>query len=432
MSSVKTMHPSSKRAASVSADPNFPRSTKTVRIGLLGRGTVGSAFVEELQDLRDTIARQQGINLELSGVLRRSEGDFEEILQNSDVIVELMGGRKPTRDYVEAALKHGCNVVTANKQLVAHCGEELAAIAEEKRVHFRYEAAIAGTVPIIPILRGHLLVTHIDRVMGIVNGTTNYVLEAMANEGLTFEEALRRAQELGFAEPDPTEDINGEDAAAKMAILSRLAFGSKVNFEDVDFEGIENIDPDDLRYAKEFGLALKLLGTAERRGRSLGVRVFPCFVSDQHPLAGVHGPFNAVTIDAPAVQQITMSGPGAGARATAAIVLNDAVATASPYHGQYLGASENLKIDNCGQRSCFYIHMVVTDQPGVLSRVADHLAQHEVSIESAVQRGLGDQARLVLVTHECDEAAFWEALLDIAKLGVTRSEPRAIRVREQA
>jgi homoserine dehydrogenase len=430
MGLVQTMHPSSKREAQASVGPQ--RSTETVRIGLLGRGTVGSAFVNELQDLGPSIARDQGIDLKLTGVLRRSEGDFNEILESSNVIVELMGGREPTREYVEAALKAGRHVVTANKQLVAHAGEELSRIAAKKGVHFRYEAAIAGTVPIIPILKGHLLVTHIDRVMGIVNGTTNFVLEAMADEGLTFQDAVKRAQELGFAEPDPSEDINGEDAAAKMAILSRLAFGSSVHFEDVDFEGIESIDPDDLRYAKEFGLALKLLGTAERRGSSLSVRVFPCFVSDQHPLAGVHGPFNAVTIDAPAVQQITMSGPGAGARATASIVLNDVVAASGPYHGDYLGAAENLEIDNTGQRSCFYIHMVVADQPGVLSKVADHLAQHEVSIESAVQRGLGDQARLVLVTHECDEDAFWEALLDIAKLGVTRSDPRAIRVREQA
>lgn len=431
MQPVKTMHSSGKREVHASTGSNTPRSIETVRVGLLGRGTVGSAFVDELRDLGPSISRDQGIDLQLTGVLRRSEGDFEQILEESQVIVELMGGREPTREYVEVALRRGRHVVTANKQLVAHCGEELAKIAAENHVHFRYEAAIAGTVPIIPILRGHLLVTHIDRVMGIVNGTTNFVLEAMA-EGPTFEEALKRAQELGFAEPDPTEDINGEDAAAKMAILSRLAFGSGVRFSDVDFEGIENIDPDDLRYAKEFGLALKLLGTAERRGDSLSVRVFPCFVSDQHPLAGVHGPFNAVTIDAPAVQQITMSGPGAGARATASIVLNDVVAASGPYHGDYLGAAENLKIDNSGQRSCFYIHLVVADKPGVLSRVADHLAQHEISIESAVQRGLGDRARLVLVTHECDEDAFWEALLDIAKLGVTRSNPRAIRVREQA
>lgn len=431
MSPVKTMHSSDKRGAPASTGPSTPRSTETVRVGLLGRGTVGSAFVDELRELGGSIAKDHGIDLQLSGILRRSEGDFEEILENSDVIVELMGGREPTRQYVEAALRRGCHVVTANKQLIAHSGEELTKIAAKHEVHFRYEAAIAGTVPIIPILRGHLLVTHIDRVMGIVNGTTNFILEAMA-EGLTFEAALKRAQELGFAEPDPTEDINGEDAAAKMAILSRLAFGSAVHFEDVDFEGIEKVDPDDLRYAKEFGLALKLLGTAERRDGSLSVRVFPCFVSDQHPLAGVHGPFNAVTIDAPAVQQITMSGPGAGARATASIVLNDVVAASSPYHGDYLGAAENLVIDNSGQRSCFYIHLVVADQPGVLSKVADHLAQHGVSIESAVQRGLGDRARLVLVTHECNEDGFWEALLDIAKLGVTRSDPRAIRVREQA
>lgn len=417
--------PKSSRASSRS-------SVETVPVGLLGRGTVGNAFVEELDDLGDAIASDLGIRPVISGVLRRSEGSFDEILQNSAVIVELMGGCEPTREYVERALRAGRHVVTANKQLVAHFGEELSKIAYEHRVHFRYEAAIAGTVPIIPVLQSHLLVTHIDRVMGIVNGTTNFVLEAMASEGLTFEDALARAQELGYAEPDPTEDINGKDAAAKMAILARLAFGSSVDYEDVVYEGIESIDPDDLVYAKEFGLALKLLGIAERHNGSLSIRVFPCFVSDQHPLASVHGPFNAVTVDAPAVQQITMSGPGAGARATASIVLNDVVAaSAGGPQRAYVGAAEQLKVDNSGQRSCFYIHMIVADQSGVLSKVADRLAKHGISIESAVQRGLGEQARLVLVTHECDESDFWEALLDISKLQITRSDPRAIRVREQ-
>jgi homoserine dehydrogenase len=393
---------------------------------------VGSAFVEELDSLGDSIARDLGVRPVVSGILRRSEGSFEEILQGADVVVELMGGREPTRDYVERALRAKRHVVTANKQLVAHDGEELSRIASENGVHFRYEAAIAGTVPIIPVLQSHLLVTHIDRVMGIVNGTTNFILEEMAKAGSTYDDALARAQDLGYAEPDPTEDVNGMDAAAKMAILSRLAFGAAVKYSDVAFEGIESIDPDDLVYAKEFGLALKLLGIAERRGRSLSVRVFPCFVSDQHPLASTHGPFNAVTIDAPAVDQITMSGPGAGARATASIVLNDVVAaSAGGPQRAYVAAAERLPVDNSGQRSCFYIHMVVEDQAGVLSKVADCLSMHDISIESAVQRGLGDKARLVLVTHECDEEAFWEALLDISKLRVTRSDPRAIRVREQ-
>jgi len=217
-----------------------------------------------------------------------------------------------------------------------------------------------------------------------------------------------------------------------MVILARLAFGTPVDYNDVVFEGIEKIDPDDLVYASEFGLALKLLGIAERRGHSLSIRVFPCFVSDKHPLASTHGPFNAVTIDAPAVEEITLSGPGAGARATASIVLNDvAAASAGRPQRSYVSMGERLRVDNDGQRSCFYIHMIVTDQPGVLSSVADVLAQHEISVESAVQRGMGDQARLMLVTHECDEKACWEALLDISKLQVTRSDPRAIRVRTQ-
>lgn len=430
MNPVRAM---SARSAHKSPKPASDASPRTVRVGLLGRGTVGSAFIDQLEELKSSIASRLGIELSLAGVLRRSEGSFDEILETSDVIVELMGGQKPTHEYVERALRAERHVVTANKQLVAHHGEELAEIAAENGVHFRYEAAIAGTIPIVPVLQNHLLVTHIDRVMGIVNGTTNFVLEEMAKEGSNFDDALAKAQALGYAEPDPTEDVNGKDAAAKMAILSRLAFGARVKYEDdIVCEGIEKIVPDDLVYAREFGLALKLLGIAERRGPSLSVRVFPCFVSDKHPLASVHGPFNAVTIDAPAVEQITMSGPGAGAQATAEIVLNDVVgAAAGGLQRAYVATAEDLPVDNSGLRSCFYIHMVVEDQPGVLSKVADCLSTHDISIESAVQRGLGDQARLVLVTHECDEKAFWEALLDISKLRVTRSDPRAIRVREQ-
>lgn len=429
MNPVRTM---ATRSSQTSPPASSDASPRPVAVGLLGRGTVGSAFVDELNDVADAIAADLGFKPIISGVLRRSEGSFEEILERSEVIVELMGGQDPAREYVEKALRAGRHVVTANKQLVARYGEELSAIAYEQGVHFRYEAAIAGAVPIIHVLRSHLLVTHIDRVMGIVNGTTNFILEEMASQGSTFQDALARAQDLGYAEPDPTDDINGRDAAAKMVILARLAFGTPVDYNDVVYEGIEKIDPDDLVYAKEFGLALKLLGIAERRGKSLSIRVFPCFVSDKHPLASTHGPFNAVTIDAPAVEEITLAGPGAGARATASIVLNDvaAVSAGGPQRS-YVSMGERLKVDNDGQRSCFYIHMIVTDQPGVLSSVADVLAQHEISVESAVQRGMGDQARLMLVTHECDEKACWEALLDISKLHVTRSDPRAIRVRTQ-
>lgn len=407
------------------------KAVETVGVGLLGRGTVGTAFVEQFDAAAKTTAARVGRLPVLTGVLRRSEGDFDQILQDSEVIVELMGGdAHPTLDYVEAALSEGRSVVTANKQLVAKHGERLSGMARKNGVQFRYEAAMAVAVPIIPVLTAHLRVTAIDRIAGIVNGTTNFILQEMATTNASFDDALARAQDLGFAEPDPSDDVNGKDAAAKMAILARLAFGTAVERRDVAREGIENIDPDDLVYAKEFGLALKLLGSAERHGDSLSVRVFPCFVSDRDPLANVQDALNAVTIDTPALGQITMSGAGAGARPTAEIVLND-VASAIAGHGktEYVGVKENLTVDNRGLRSCFYIHLIVSDEPGVLASVADCLGEHDISIESAVQRGLGDKARLNLVTHECDEEAFWEALLDISKLRVTRSDPRAIRVR---
>jgi homoserine dehydrogenase len=400
-----------------------------VRIGLLGRGTVGSAFAELLERRADAIAAATGRRPQISGVLTRSDGDFDQILSSSDIVVELIGGTDPARDHVLAALRAGKPVVTANKQLLAQHGDELFEAARRAGVQLRFEAAVAGVIPVIRVIQESLAVDRIDKVFGIVNGTTNFILTEMAQTGAAYEDALRRAQELGYAEADPTEDVNGADAAAKMAILARLAFHTAITLDQVDYEGIESVQPDDIAYARELGLSLKLLGVAERRDGGISVRVFPCFLYRGHPLAPVEGPFNAVMVESPAITEVTMSGPGAGGIQTASAVLGDLVSILggdAPVHE----TRERLEVVR-DVPSSFYLHLEVADRPGVLAQVAKVLGDHEVSVKSVVQRGLGNDARLVMVMHECPESGFRAALERIAGLEFLRGAPRSIRVIEE-
>ena len=349
------------------------------RIGLLGHGTVGGAFAALLPQRAEHVAAVTGLRPELSGILTRSQGDFEQLLADSDLIVELIGGIEPARDYVMRAMRAGKHVVTANKQLLSQHGEELWALAREQNVQLRFEAAVAGVVPVIRVLQESLAAAHVERIHGIVNGTTNYILSEMARTGAPYADALADAQRLGYAEADPTEDVNGKDAAAKMAILARLAFDTPVHLDQVVYEGIEQIAPDDLEYARDLGLGLKLIGTAERVDGGLSVRVHPAFLYPGHPLASVNGPFNAVTVESEAITEITMSGPGAGGPQTASAVLGD----------------------------------------------------HGISVKSVVQKGNGADARLVMVVHPVLESRFFAALDALGGLELLRTAPRAIRVIEE-
>jgi homoserine dehydrogenase len=401
----------------------------TARIGLLGHGTVGSAFARLIADGAEEIAVPAGRRPEIAGVLRRSAGDFDEILERSEIVVELMGGVDPAREYVLQALRAGRHVVTANKQLVAQHGEELFDAAREAGVQLRFEAAVAGVVPVIRVIQESLAATEITKVFGIVNGTTNFILSEMASTGASYEDVLARAQELGYAEADPTEDVGGADAAAKMAILARLAFHTPVELADVTYEGITEIRPDDLAYAKELGLSLKLLGIAERIDDGVSTRVFPCFLHRGHPLAPIEGPFNAVMVEAPTITEVTMSGPGAGGVETATAVLGDVVsilAGEAPVHQVRRTLAPVTDV-----ASSFYLHLEVADRPGVLAQIADVLGRNEISVQSVVQRGLGDDARLVMVLHECPERHFYAALEEIRTLDFLRAAPRAIRVIEE-
>lgn len=400
-----------------------------VYVGVLGKGTVGDAFRELLEGRAEAVAKATGSAPQITGVLSRRKGSFEEILAASDVIVELIGGTDPALDYVTRALSAGRHVITANKQLVAQHGDELLEAAREGGAQLRFEAAVAGAIPVIRVVQESLGTIEIEKVFGIVNGTTNFVLTEMARTGASYAEALADAKHRGYAEADPTDDVNGADAAAKMAILARLAFKTPVHLADVEFEGIEQIRPDDLEYASELGLSLKLLGVAERLGKQISVRVFPCFLYPGHPLAPVGGAFNAVMVEAPAITEITMSGPGAGGIETASAVLGDLVSVITggvplPAVGKKLTMAKNLD-------SAFYLHLEVADKPGVLAKIAEILGDQGISVRSVNQRGIGNDARLVMVTHSSAEKSFKAAVSKIAKLSFMRSPPRSIRVIEK-
>jgi homoserine dehydrogenase len=394
-------------------------------IGLLGFGTVGSAFATLLEERAGEIERFNERRPVISGVLTRTRGDFAEIFQGADLLVELMGGIEPAREYLLHAIHAGKDVVSANKQLLSQHGEELFESAREHGVRLRFEAAVAGVVPVVRVLEESLSATPIERISGIVNGTTNFILTEMTG-GSSYAEALADAQRRGFAEADPSDDVSGRDAAAKMAILARLAFGTPVHLDEVRYEGIEHLRGDDLEYARELGLGLKLIGTAERRDGGLSVRVHPAFLYAGHPLASVSGPFNAVTVESEAITEITISGPGAGGRQTASAVLGDVVSVMTggarpPAPPLALPLIEDVA-------SAFYLHLEMADMPGVLASVTRVLGENGVSIKSVVQRGLRESARLVMVTHAVLESRLRAAVQEMGQFEFVRSEPRMIRV----
>jgi homoserine dehydrogenase len=405
-----------------------PAQAPPFKVGLLGHGTVGAAFAVLLEERAGEIERFNGRRPLVSGVLTRSRGDFEEILSDADLLVELMGGIEPAREYLLAAMRSGKDVVTANKQLLSQHGEELFETAREFGVRLRFEAAVAGVVPVVRVLEESLSATPIERIHGIVNGTTNFILTEMTG-GSSYAEALAEAQRIGYAEADPSDDVSGRDAAAKMAILARLAYGSPVHLDDVRYEGIENLHSDDLEFARELGLGLKLIGTAERLPGGLSVRVHPAFLYAGHPLAGVSGPFNAVTLESEAITEITLSGPGAGGRQTASAVLGDVVSVMT---GGARPPAPPLAIPLVEDvESAFYLHLDVADRPGVLAAVTKVLGEHEVSIKSVVQRGMRERARLVMITHPVLESGLRVAIERLSDFEFVRSAPRTIRVIEE-
>jgi homoserine dehydrogenase len=401
-----------------------------VPVALLGYGTVGAAVSRLLDDSADDIERATGHRLRVVKALVRDlvkerdyplaggilTTDFQEIVRDPSisVVAEVMGGVDPAGSYVLDLLSAGKHVVSANKQLIARRGAELFAAASSGGVQLRFEASVCAAIPVIKVLREALVVTNVHRVLGIVNGTTNFVLTQM-EAGKTYDEALGDAQARGYAEADPTDDVSGADAAAKMAILATVAFNSRVDLEDVDYVGITTVDSDDVAAARDLDMVIRLVGAARLVEGSFDVRVQPSLVDKQHPLAGVDGAFNGVMLQGDAIREITLEGPGAGGVETASAVIADMVSVIGTMGTGFLqndAAWRQLPKLAAGEsRSPFYFRLSVEDRPGALARVADELAQRDVSIARLLQRPNGSGASLHVVTHEGRAGALDEALV---------------------
>jgi homoserine dehydrogenase len=418
-----------------------------VPIALLGYGNVGGAVARLLAESAEDIERATGHRLRIVRALVRDPGrervhlpddgvlttDFESIRDDPSIalVAELMGGVEPTGDYVLELLRAGKPVVSANKQLVARRGAELFETASASGVQLRFEASVCAAIPVIKVLRESLVATNVHRVLGIVNGTTNFILSQM-EQGAEYPDALAEAQRLGFAEPDPTEDVNGADAAAKMAILATVAFGSRTTLDDVEFDGIEHITQEHVRAARELEMTVRLVGSATLVDGKLDVRVQPSLVDRHHPLAAVEGPFNAVMLQGDAIREITLEGPGAGGLETASAVVADMISIVGTTGTGFLQNDacwrELERLPRGDLRSPFYFRVEVADEPGVLAHIALRLSQHEVSIARLVQQQRAGGATLHAVTHEARAGSVEDALAEIAALPETQSTPSAFPV----
>ncbi len=418
-----------------------------VRIGMLGCGTVGQGVVRILAESSATIGRATGTTFEIGPVLVRDAAkpragvpaanlttDPEMVLGDPDVdiIIEVMGGVEPTREWLLRALRGGTSVVTANKQLLARHAPELLAAAEAGGAEIRFEGAVCAAIPVIKVLRESLLAAEVQSVMGIVNGTTNYILTEMDRSGLAYGEALAQAQALGYAEADPSEDVGGADAAAKMAILASIAFHTNVSIDDVPYVGIDSLQAEDVDLARQLGFVTKLLGVARIHDDAVSVRVHPALVPVDHSLASVSGADNAVLIESDTVRQIMLVGPGAGGMETASAVVADVLSITGSEPGSFLTgvlADAGRPIAPVGSlESAFYLRLQVADEPGVLARVASVLGDCGVSILTVLQRGEGEAARLVMILHRGPESRVTDAIAQLRDLTDVRDEPVLIHV----
>jgi homoserine dehydrogenase len=418
-----------------------------VSVALLGYGTVGSAVDRLLTEGADDIERATGHRLRVVRALVRDPGRERQFrpadgVLTTDpaairddpsiaVVAEVMGGLEPTRGYVLELLRAGKPVVTANKQLLARHGAELFAAAAESGVQLRFEASVCAAIPVIKVLREALVVSNVHRLLGIVNGTTNFMLTRMA-EGAAYEEALAEAQRLGYAEADPTEDVGGADAAAKMAILATVAFGTRVGFDEVPHEGIEGLTSAQMAAARRLELVPRLIGSAVLERGRVDVRVRPSLVDRAHPLAGVEGAFNAVMLQGDAIREITLEGPGAGGLETASSIVADMVSVVGTTGTGFLQDDpvwrELERLPPGEVRSPYYLHVEVDDRPGVLAQVTRLLAAHDLSVARMVQDQTGEGAVIHLVLHEAPAGAVEAALALIGELPASRGRPAALAV----
>ncbi|HBU04829.1 MAG TPA: homoserine dehydrogenase, partial [Acidimicrobiaceae bacterium] len=417
-------------------------------IGLLGCGTVGGALVDLLDARRATITARTGVELRIGAIAVRDTAKHQDRLADPsllttdtaavvadpevDIVVELIGGTDPALMLVRTALENGKPVITGNKELLAAHGPDLYAVAAEHGVDLLFEAAVAGGIPLIRPLRESLVGEDISRVMGIINGTTNYILTKMSQEGADYADALADAQALGYAEADPTADVEGYDAGAKAAIISSIVFGVDVRSSDVQHEGISSITAADIDTAKRLGYVIKALAVIERADGEVAVRVHPAMVPTGHPLANVNDSFNAVFVEGATVGDLMFYGRGAGGGPTASAVLGDLVDAAVNVAN---GAAARLSITEKATlrpvdelSSQYYLTMVVSDEPGVLAQVATVFGTHGVSIQVMEQSGTGSDAELCLILHETTEAALHATLDELDGLDVVRGIGSVIRL----
>jgi homoserine dehydrogenase len=420
---------------------------RPIRVALLGAGSVGSQVARLLIENRDELAQRVGADVELAGVLVRDPkakrdsvspsqlftSDAETLILGSDIVIELLGGIEPAKTYVRMALESGADVVTANKALIAAHGPELFDLAEQLGAQLYFEAAVGGAIPIIRPLRESLAGDKVNRVMGIVNGTTNFILDRMESTGADFEEALAEATALGYAEADPTADIEGYDAASKAAILASLAFHSEVAVEKVYREGITSITAMTIETARQAGYTVKLLAICERVGDGLVARVHPTLIPLTHPLAAVRGAYNAVFVEAESAGQLMFYGAGAGGTQTASAVLGDLVSAAKRHLAGGPGLSDSVHADLEALpvqeiETRYQITLQVQDLPGVLASIASIFATHDVSVETVSQTPAEKDALLTVMTHKASEADLEQVVASLRKNEAVRSVTSVIRV----
>jgi homoserine dehydrogenase len=433
------------------------QAMKDIGVGIIGIGTVGAGVVQVLQENAGEIERRLGARLKLVRVadkdIESDRGvpidrgllttDVAEVLENPEIqiVAELIGGYEPARGFLLRAIAQGKHVVTANKALLAVHGDEIFAAARAAGVDVGFEASVGGGIPILRAVREGMAANRVRSVLGILNGTTNYILTEMTERGEAFERVLKEAQKLGYAEADPTFDVEGVDAAHKLAILATMAFGCRVPFSAVFTEGISRITPQDIEYAGEFGYHVKLLAIGKKDGKRVEVRVHPTMVPSSHLLAGVRGVYNAVYVDADFLGPSLYYGQGAGRRATASAVVGDMIELARnvrqgvswrvPPRAFQEEALEAAQIKPIEEILCqYYLRFTALDKPGVLSRISGILGEYGISIESVVQKGrdAGQAVPLVFMTHEAREADVRRALGEIDTLGVTLGVPALIRI----
>ena len=410
-------------------------------IAVLGAGNIGSAVIERLENLDNEI-----VNIELKRVLvsdvskdRTFNNDlvtdnFEEILNDNsiDLVIEVLGGVEPGKEYIKSLLGNGKAVITANKDIIADCGNELVQLAQENNTCLYFEAAVAAGIPVLKPLIESLRGEDLNRVTGIINGTSNYMLTSM-EEGSTYEDALSTAQELGYAEPDPTNDVEGIDAMYKAMILSLICFGATPDKDNVHTEGISSITKEDFDWASRLNKTIKLVALIDNEGGGFNARVHPVLIDIKHPLAAIRGALNAVVVEGENINQLVFSGPGAGAAPTASAVIGDVLSAChqlsskqSNWYPLRSRKNENKNFDDVS--SSWFIRLSVSDEPGVLASIAGTFSENNVSIESVIQEGRGVQAELVLVTHEAPEKDMQNSIKQISSLDSVTSVTSTLRV----